>query len=128
MVPTRPTLGTRYNSNSEWERQRQAELEEEQDMEMIESSLVGGGADAGYHHHHHHHHQQQTYGVWSTAIPHSNLSPMMSPPVSEPSSYEAYAAVDPFFAAQLQNSQQPYGQPRNTGYGFPSSRSAFASR
>ncbi|KAG8865348.1 hypothetical protein FRB96_000238 [Tulasnella sp. 330] len=126
MVPSRPTPGPRYSSsNSEWERQRQAELEEERDMEMIESSLVGG-ADAGYHQYHQGY--NNAYGVWNNAIPHPNPSPTMSPPVSEPSSYEAYAAMDPFFAAQLQNSQQPFGQPRNTGFGFPSSRSAFSSR
>ncbi|KAG8979201.1 hypothetical protein FRB94_007118 [Tulasnella sp. JGI-2019a] len=125
MVPSRQPTLTRYNS--EWERQRQAELEDEREMEMVESSLLGGsGADSGYHH------RQQNYSNaycgWNNSIPHSNSTPTTSPPVSEPSSYEAYAAIDPFFAAQLQNSQQAFRQQRNTGYGFPSSRpSAFAS-
>jgi len=119
LVSSRPTLN-RYNS--EWERQRQGELEDERDMEMIENSLLGGGETYQYQQQ-----QAQRYhvgGQWS-----NHSSPTMSPPVSEPS-FAAYAAMDPFFAAQLQSTQaQPFGQAIQItpGYGFANPRSTFAS-
>lgn len=102
--------------HSEWERQRQSELDEQRDMDMIESSLLGSEAD----------YQSNAYAAWNNGM-HSNATPMTSPPVSEPSSLAAYAAMDPFFAAQLQTAQQPFGQPRAGSYGFSSMRSTYAS-
>jgi hypothetical protein len=110
--------GTPGPSGSEWERQRQSKLEDDQDMEVVENSLGIQNEQYPY---------QQRYhaGGWSNkSAPHSSTSsPSYSPPTSDLSSFNAYAAADPFFAAQLKNTQaQPFGQGIAPSYGFAATR------
>ncbi|KAG8953626.1 hypothetical protein FRC04_001830 [Tulasnella sp. 424] len=102
--------------------------EDMMDEEMIEQSLLG--LDAQPHHHHqpqqlHHHHHQSSLGL-QNHYPHMNQTPTQYYATgAEDNSFSSYAAVDPFFAAQLQAAQlQQQQQQQQASYfgGFAPAR------
>ncbi|KAG9047797.1 hypothetical protein FS837_001453 [Tulasnella sp. UAMH 9824] len=94
------------------------------DEEMIEQSLLGLDAQPTHPHPQAHHHQS-SLGL-QNHYAHFNPTPVASAQYygAEDNSFSSYAAMDPFFAAQLQAAQQQQQQQQQQQYfgGFAPAR------